>query len=418
VAQHNQELESFIQARLTDHLSVLRELSAAGPALARLAQVVTGALLRGRKLLLFGNGGSAADCQHLAAELVNRFVLERPGYAALALTTDTSALTSIANDYAYEEIFSRQVQALGQEGDVALGISTSGNSPNVLRGLAVAREKGLVTVGFTGADGGKMAGQVDHLLAVPSKNTARIQEGHIFLGHVLCELVEQGLAERGGYAGASGAASEGGTGAKDASSSSAAVAPSYFVHPSSYVDEGAEIGAGTKIWFFNHVQKGAHLGRDCIVGQNVNIDRDAFVGDRVKIQNNVSVYKGVIVEDDAFLGPSMVFTNVINPRSHVNRKNEFLETRVGKGATIGANATVVCGHNVGAYAFVAAGSVVTKDVPAYALVMGNPARGKGWVCQCGTKLEFSSGSVADAACRACGARYQKIGEQVTVVETL
>jgi UDP-2-acetamido-3-amino-2,3-dideoxy-glucuronate N-acetyltransferase len=190
--------------------------------------------------------------------------------------------------------------------------------------------------------------------------------------------------------------------------------PAYFVHPSSIVDEGCTIGAGTKIWFFNHVQSGSRIGRDCIIGQNVNIDRDAVVGDRVKIQNNVSVYKGVVVEDDAFLGPSMVFTNVINPRSHVNRKNEFLPTRIGKGSSLGANSTIVCGHNVGAYAFVGAGAVVTRDVPDYALVTGNPARVRGWVCQCAVKLSFSPTAEGEhATCSACGKRYAKVGDRIT-----
>jgi len=180
-----------------------------------------------------------------------------------------------------------------------------------------------------------------------------------------------------------------------------------FIHPSSYVDDGASVGAGTRIWFFCHVQSGSSIGRDCILGQNVNIDRGVIVGDRVKIQNNVSVYNGVIVEDDVFLGPSCVFTNVINPRAFVERKTEFLATRVGRGATIGANATVVCGHDVGEYAMVGAGAVVTRTVVPHALVLGVPARLVGWVCRCGDRLEF--GDALETQCDACGGRYVSEG---------
>ena len=184
--------------------------------------------------------------------------------------------------------------------------------------------------------------------------------------------------------------------------------PDYFLHPSSYVDEGAEIGAGTKIWHFCHIMPGARLGRNCNLGQNVFVASGVIIGDNVKIQNNVSVYTGVILEDDVFLGPSMVFTNVSTPRSHVDRHEEYQTTRVGQGATIGANATIVCGISLGRYAFVGAGSVVTRDLPDYALAYGNPARVRGWACQCGEKLAFSNISgILTAVCTRCGIRYTK-----------
>ena len=161
----------------------------------------------------------------------------------------------------------------------------------------------------------------------------------------------------------------------------------YFVHESSYVDEPCEIGRGTKIWHFSHVMQNAKIGENCNIGQNVVISPNVVIGNNVKIQNNVSVYTGVICEDDVFLGPSCVFTNVINPRAFIERKNEYRKTIVKKGASIGANATIVCGHNIGSYAFVGAGAVVTKDVPDYALVIGAPAKVVGYVCKCGNKLE-------------------------------
>jgi len=161
----------------------------------------------------------------------------------------------------------------------------------------------------------------------------------------------------------------------------------YFVHESSYVDEPCEIGRGTKIWHFSHVMQNAKIGENCNIGQNVVISPNVVIGNNVKIQNNVSVYTGVICEDDVFLGPSCVFTNVINPRAFIERKNEYKKTIVKKGASIGANATIVCGHNIGSYAFVGAGAVVTKDVPDYALVIGTPAKVVGYVCKCGNKLE-------------------------------
>ncbi len=178
-----------------------------------------------------------------------------------------------------------------------------------------------------------------------------------------------------------------------------------FIHPSSFVDDGVVIGSGTRIWFFCHVQSGAVLGEGCNLGQNVNIDRDVRIGNRVKIQNNVSVYKGVAVEDDVFLGPSCVFTNVLNPRAHVERKDEFRATRVGRGASVGANATIVCGNDLGSYCLVGAGAVVTEPVRPYAIVVGVPAKQIGWVCACGERLhlEFEEGS--DTRCTACAAVY-------------
>lgn len=180
----------------------------------------------------------------------------------------------------------------------------------------------------------------------------------------------------------------------------------YFVHQSSYVDEGCEIGAGTSIWHFSHVMTGARIGRGCNIGQNVVISPQVVIGDNVKIQNNVSVYTGVVLEDDVFCGPSMVFTNVINPRSHVSRKHEYLATLVKRGASLGANATIVCGHSIGAYAFVGAGAVVTRDVPDHALVTGNPGRVVGWMCRCGVKLASGARAPEEASCSACGTQYR------------
>jgi UDP-2-acetamido-3-amino-2,3-dideoxy-glucuronate N-acetyltransferase len=180
----------------------------------------------------------------------------------------------------------------------------------------------------------------------------------------------------------------------------------YFVHQSSYIDDGAEIGAGTKIWHFSHVMSGAKIGKGCNVGQNVLVSPGVVIGDNVKIQNNVSLYTGVMVENDVFLGPSMVFTNVINPRSHVSRKTEYLPTLVRRGASIGANATIVCGSTLGAYCFVGAGAVVRGSVPDYALVVGVPARQVGWMCQCGIRLTVTSGK---GACASCGSEYREEG---------
>ena len=179
----------------------------------------------------------------------------------------------------------------------------------------------------------------------------------------------------------------------------------YFIHESSYIDEDVEIGSGTRIWHFSHVQRGARIGENCTLGQNVNVGNNVIIGNGVKIQNNVSVYEGVILEDYVFCGPSMVFTNVLNPRSEFpQRGSEFYTpTRVGYSASIGANATIVCGHSIGRYAFIGAGAVVTRDVPDYALVVGNPARRVGWVCACGRRLELENGH---ARC-SCGREYQE-----------
>lgn len=183
----------------------------------------------------------------------------------------------------------------------------------------------------------------------------------------------------------------------------------YFVHESSFVDQPCEIGDGTKIWHFSHVMAGSKIGRRCNIGQNVVISPGVTIGDNVKIQNNVSIYTGVELEDDVFCGPSMVFTNVVNPRSHVPRRDQYQRTLVKRGASIGANATVVCGHTIGRYAFIGAGAVVTRDVPDYALVLGNPARIAGWMCQCGERLPLSGSAEVDgeAACKFCGTRYIK-----------
>src|SRR3954452_561781 len=176
----------------------------------------------------------------------------------------------------------------------------------------------------------------------------------------------------------------------------------FFAHESCYVDEGCTIGDDTKIWHFTHVMSGARVGARCNIGQNVVISPGVSIGDNVKIQNNVSVYTGVTLEDDVFCGPSMVFTNVINPRSHVPRKDEYRPTVVKHGATLGANSTVVCGHTIGRYAFVGAGAVVTRDVPDYALVVGNPARIGGWMCVCGATLSRNRTVSAAITCAACG----------------
>jgi UDP-2-acetamido-3-amino-2,3-dideoxy-glucuronate N-acetyltransferase len=191
----------------------------------------------------------------------------------------------------------------------------------------------------------------------------------------------------------------------------------YFVHESSYIDEPCEIGEGTKIWHFSHVMSGSKIGSRCNIGQNVVISPQVRIGDNVKIQNNVSVYTGVVLEDDVFCGPSMVFTNVTNPRSHVSRKDEYRITLVKRGASIGANATVVCGHTIGAYAFIGAGAVVTHDVPDYAMIVGNPGRVVGWMCQCGVKLELSRDAALNetATCAACGIAYIKNSEGVNPI---
>lgn len=168
----------------------------------------------------------------------------------------------------------------------------------------------------------------------------------------------------------------------------------YFAHETAVVDSGCEIGSGTKIWHFSHIMSNCKIGDNCNIGQNVVVSPQVVLGKNVKVQNNVSIYTGVTCDDDVFLGPSMVFTNVINPRSAVNRKAEYAKTHVGKGATIGANATVVCGHDIGKFAFIGAGAVVTKNVPDYALVIGNPARQTGWMSEFGHKLKFDKSGIA------------------------
>lgn len=175
----------------------------------------------------------------------------------------------------------------------------------------------------------------------------------------------------------------------------------YFVHASSIIDDGVVVGEGTKIWHFCHVMKGSRIGRDCNIGQNVVIGPDAAIGNGCKIQNNVSVYKGVTLEDDVFCGPSMVFTNVYNPRANIRRMDEARPTLLRKGCSVGANATIVCGVTIGRYAFVGAGAVVTRDVPDHALVYGNPAKVHGYVCECGEKLDESF------SCPSCHKEYNK-----------
>jgi UDP-2-acetamido-3-amino-2,3-dideoxy-glucuronate N-acetyltransferase len=187
----------------------------------------------------------------------------------------------------------------------------------------------------------------------------------------------------------------------------------YFIHPTAIVDEPVEIGEGTKIWHFSHVMSGAKIGRNCMIGQNAFISSGAILGNNIKIQNNVSIFDGVILEDDVFCGPSMVFTNVFNPRSFISRRKEFRQTVVGRGATVGANATVICGNKIGQYAFIGASSVVTKDVPDYALVYGNPGQVKGWVCQCAEGIIFRAGK---AICKTCGRRYKKDRAGVKLLE--
>ena len=183
----------------------------------------------------------------------------------------------------------------------------------------------------------------------------------------------------------------------------------YFAHESAVVDDGAIIGAGTRIWHFSHVSSGARIGKDCVLGQNVYVAPTVVIGDGVKIQNNVSLYEGVTLEDDVFCGPSMVFTNVLYPRAHVNRRAEFLPTLIRQGATIGANATIVCGNTVGRYAMVGAGAVVTRDVPDFALVVGAPAQRIGWVSRSGDRLK------ADLVCPRTGERYKLEGETLVLV---
>lgn len=188
----------------------------------------------------------------------------------------------------------------------------------------------------------------------------------------------------------------------------------YFKHESSYVDEGCTIGAGTHIWHFSHVMSGACIGENCNIGQNVVISPDVVLGNGCKVQNNVSVYTGVICEEDVFLGPSMVFTNVINPRAHVSRKHEYRRTLLKRGCSIGANATIVCGHTIGEYALIGAGAVVTRDIKDYALVVGNPARQIGWVSRYGCKLVFDTDN--NAVCPETGEKYHLEDGEVKLVK--
>jgi len=188
----------------------------------------------------------------------------------------------------------------------------------------------------------------------------------------------------------------------------------YFAHPTAVIDEGAEIGNGTRIWHFTHIMKNSKIGANCNIGQNVVISPDVILGSNVKVQNNVSLYTGVTCDDDVFLGPSCVFTNVINPRSAIVRKHEYLQTHVGRGATIGANATIICGNNIGAYAFIGAGAVVTKNVAPYALVIGNPSRQTGWMSEYGHKLFFDDEGFA--TCKESNEKYHlKDGAVVKII---
>jgi UDP-2-acetamido-3-amino-2,3-dideoxy-glucuronate N-acetyltransferase len=188
----------------------------------------------------------------------------------------------------------------------------------------------------------------------------------------------------------------------------------YYAHETAIIDEGCKIGKGTKIWHFSHIMTNCVIGENCNIGQNVVVSPDVVLGNNVRVQNNVSIYTGVVCEDDVFLGPSMVFTNVINPRSAISRKNEYKQTHVGKGASIGANATIVCGHNIGNYAFIGAGAVVTKEVKPYSLVLGNPARHIGWMSEYGHRLNFNGDGVA--ICPESGEKYSIKDNQVRKIE--
>jgi UDP-2-acetamido-3-amino-2,3-dideoxy-glucuronate N-acetyltransferase len=189
--------------------------------------------------------------------------------------------------------------------------------------------------------------------------------------------------------------------------------PDYFIHESSYVDDGAVIGKGTKIWHFSHVMAGAVIGERCNLGQNVVVMPGTRIGNNVKIQNNVSIYEGVTLEDDVFCGPSCVFTNVMNPRSHVSRKHEYRPTLVRRGTTVGANATIVCGTTLGEYSFIGAGAVVTSDVAPFAIMVGVPARRVGWMCQCGVRLQVRDGK---AVCGTCRVGYREAGGGLTMID--
>ena len=187
----------------------------------------------------------------------------------------------------------------------------------------------------------------------------------------------------------------------------------FFTHPTAVIDEGCKIGKGTKIWHFSHIMTGCEIGENCNIGQNVVISPRVILGKNVRVQNNVSIFEGVICEDDVFLGPSMVFTNVFNPRSAVSRKHEYMQTLVRKGASIGANATIVCGNEIGEYAFIGAGAVVTKPVPAYALVIGNPAKQTGWMSEYGHKLVFDDHGIA--VCKESSEKYKLTDKRVAKI---
>lgn len=191
-------------------------------------------------------------------------------------------------------------------------------------------------------------------------------------------------------------------------------APLFFVHPSAIVDEGCTIGAGTKVWHFSHIMPNCIIGENCNIGQNVVVSPEVILGKNVKVQNNVSIYTGVVCEDDVFLGPSMVFTNVINPRSAINRRGQYSKTTVKRGASIGANATIVCGHDIGKFAFIGAGAVVTKHVPDYALVVGNPAKQTGWMSEFGHKLDFDK--LGNAICPESNEKYKLHEGVVTKID--
>ena len=184
----------------------------------------------------------------------------------------------------------------------------------------------------------------------------------------------------------------------------------YFAHETAVIDEGCQIGKGTRIWHFSHVMPDSKIGENCNLGQNVLVSSDVVLGNNVKVQNNVSIYTGVICEDDVFLGPSMVFTNIVNPRSAVVRKDQYIKTLVGRGATIGANATIICGYTIGAFSFIGAGAVVTRDVPPYALVVGNPGRQAGWMSEYGHRLEFNEHG--RGVCSESGEEYELSGGSV------
>jgi UDP-2-acetamido-3-amino-2,3-dideoxy-glucuronate N-acetyltransferase len=188
----------------------------------------------------------------------------------------------------------------------------------------------------------------------------------------------------------------------------------YFAHPTAVIDDGCQIGEGTRIWHFSHIMPGSSIGRACNIGQNVVVSPGVRLGNNVKVQNNVSIYTGVVCEDDVFLGPSMVFTNVVNPRSAIVRKDQYQETLVKKGASIGANATIICGNEIGAYAMIGAGAVITRSVPAYALVVGNPGKQTGWVSEWGYRLEFDDSGIA--ICPESSQRYELAENKVKRLE--